>query len=97
MRSSKFLSARHGWLSVLSSLPRPSSFFYQKAQNIKNAAYKFTANATEGGRIIPPPPKDADLQLRIDAGRYNPETHKLNVVLQVNREAKSPELKDCAK
>jgi hypothetical protein len=71
--------------------------FFQKAQNIKNAASKFTANATEGGRIIPSPPKDADFQLRIDAGRYNPETHKLIVVLQVNKEAKSPGLKDWAK
>lgn len=70
--------------------------FFQKAQALKNAGNKFMANATEGGRIIPSPPKDADFQLRIDAGRYNPQTKKLNVVLQVNKEAKSPGLKDWA-
>jgi hypothetical protein len=43
------------------------------------------------------PPKDADFQLRIDAGRYNPQTRKLNAILQVNKEAKSPGLKDWAK
>ncbi|KAL2436838.1 hypothetical protein ABEF95_014795 [Exophiala dermatitidis] len=71
--------------------------FFQKTQNMKNAAGKFTANATEGGRIIPSPTRDGELQLRIDAGRYNPETRKLNVVLQVNKEASSPGLRDWAK
>lgn len=71
--------------------------FFQKAQSLKNAANKFSANATEGGRIIPSPPKDAEYQLRIDAGHYNPQTKKLNVILQVNKEAKSPGLKDWAK
>ncbi len=71
--------------------------FFQKAQALENAAGKFTANATEGGRIIPSPPKDADFQLRIDAGHYNPQTKKLNVVLQVNKEAKSQGLKDWTK
>lgn len=68
--------------------------FFQKAQAIKNAGAKFTSHATEGVRIVPSPPKDADFQLRIDAGRYNSETKRLNVVLQVNKEAKSPGLKD---
>lgn len=71
--------------------------FFQKAQALKNAANKFTANATEGGRIIPSPPKDADFQLRIDAGRYDAQSKKLNIVLQVNKEAKSPGLQDWAK
>ena len=71
--------------------------FFQKAQAVKNASGKFTASAAEGNRIIPSPPKDADFQLRIDAGRYNPATKKLNVILQVNREAKSPGLQDWAR
>ena len=70
--------------------------FFQKAQAIKNASSKFTASAAEN-RIMPSPPKDADFQLRIDAGHYNTTTKKLNVVLQVNREAKSPGLQDWAR
>jgi hypothetical protein len=84
-------------VSSLDSMSKALDLFFQKAQALKNAAGKFTANTTEGGRIIPSPPKDADFQLRIDAGHYNPQTHKLNVVLQVNREAKSPGLQDWAK
>lgn len=86
------------------SLPSPPNLmskaldsFFQKAQALKNAANKFTPNATEGGRIIPSPPKDADFQLRIDAGHYNAQTKKLKVVLQVNWEAQSPGLQDWTK
>lgn len=83
-------------ISSLDSMSKALDSFFQEAQALKNAAGKFTANTTEGGRIIPSPPKDADFQLRIDAGRYNPQTHKLNVVLQVNGEAKSPGLQNWA-
>ena len=71
--------------------------FFQKAQAIKNASNKFTTSASEGGRIIPSPTKDADFQLRIDAGHYDSATKRLNVVLQVNNEAKSPGLRDWTK
>jgi hypothetical protein len=67
--------------------------FVQKAQALKNAPAKFSASAVEGNRIIPSKTKDADFQLRIDAGRYDASTKHLNVVLQVNSQAKSPALK----
>jgi len=67
--------------------------FVQKAQALKNAPAKFTASAVEGNRIIPSKTKDADFQLRIDAGHYDATTKRLNVVLQVNSQAKSPALK----
>lgn len=37
------------------------------------------------------------MQFRIDAGHYDESTKKLNVVLQVNSQAKSPALKDWIK
>jgi hypothetical protein len=67
--------------------------FVQKAQAIKNAPAKFTATAVEGNRIIPSKSHDAEFQLRIDAGHYDTNTKKLNVVLQV----KSPALRDWAR
>lgn len=71
--------------------------FVQKAHNIKNASTKFTATAAEGSRIIPSKNKDADFQFRIDAGRYDASTGRLNVVLQVNSQATSPALRDWTK
>jgi hypothetical protein len=71
--------------------------FVQKAQAIKNAPTKFAATAVEGNRIIPSKTKDAEFQLRIDAGHYDASTKHLNVVLQVNSQAKSPALKDWVK
>lgn len=71
--------------------------FVQKAQAIKNAPAKFTATAVEGNRIIPSKSHDAEFQLRIDAGHYDTNTKKLNVVLQVNSQAKSPALRDWAR
>lgn len=71
--------------------------FVQKAQAIKNAPSKFSNAAAEGSRLIPSRTKDADFQLRIDAGRYDADTKRLNVVLQVNSQAKSPALKDWVK
>ncbi|BDD61508.1 hypothetical protein MPDQ_004519 [Monascus purpureus] len=71
--------------------------FVQKAQGIKNAPSKFTATAAEGSRLIPSKTKDAEFQMRIDAGHYDPNTKHLNVVLQVNSQAKSPALKDWIK
>lgn len=68
--------------------------FVQKAQALKNAPSKFTASAVEGNRIIPSKTKDAEFQFRIDAGRYDATTKRLNVVLQVNSQAKSPALKE---
>jgi hypothetical protein len=71
--------------------------FVQKAQALKNAPDKFAATAGEGSRIIPSPSKDTDFQLRIDAGHYDAKTKKLNVVLQVNSQAKSPALREWAR
>jgi hypothetical protein len=71
--------------------------FVQKAQALKNAPAKFTASAVEGNRIIPSKTKDANFQLRIDAGHYDATTKHLNVVLQVNLQAKSPALKKSIK
>jgi hypothetical protein len=71
--------------------------FVQKAQAIKNAPSKFTSTAVEGSRLIPSRTKDSEFQLRIDAGHYDANTKRLNVVLQVNSQAKSPVLKDWVK
>lgn len=63
----------------------------------KNAASKFTASAAPGNRIVPSKTKDAEFQVRIDAGHFDPSTKRLNVVLQVNSQAKSPALVDWLK
>ncbi|OJD24806.1 hypothetical protein ACJ73_03828 [Blastomyces percursus] len=68
--------------------------FVQKVQGIKNAPTKFRSTVVEDSRIIPSRTKDAEFQLRIDAGHYDTNTKRLNVVLQVNSQAKSPALKD---
>ena len=70
---------------------------FAKLKNVKNAASKFSASAAEGNRILPSRTKDAEYQIRIDAGRFDPVTKRLNVVLQVNSQAKSPGLVDWAK
>lgn len=62
---------------------------FTKMKNIKNVASKFSASAAEGTRILPSKVKDAEYQLRIDTGRCDPVTKRLNVVLQVNSQAKS--------
>jgi hypothetical protein len=64
-----------------------------KAAAIKNAPSKFVATAPEGSRLNPSRTMDKDWQVRVDAGHYNPETKRLGVVLQVNSQATSPELK----
>ena len=56
--------------------PRRWTASSRKHKLVKNATGKFTASAAEGNRILPSPPKDADFQLRIDAGRYNPTTKR---------------------
>jgi hypothetical protein len=71
--------------------------FVQKAKSLSGAASKFTPGAAEGNRILPSKSKDAEFQCRIDAGRYDPATKKLNVVLQINSQAKSPALRDWAR
>lgn len=71
--------------------------FVQKAKSLSGAASKFTAAAADGNRILPSKSKDAEFQCRIDAGRYDSSTQKLNVVLQINSQAKSPALKDWAR
>lgn len=68
-----------------------------KLKNINNLASKFSASAVEGQRIVPSRTKDADFEVRIDAGRYDKTTKALNVVLQVNSQAKSPALRDWAR
>lgn len=71
--------------------------FVQKAHGIKNASAKFTASVGEGSRIIPTPRHDANFQFRIDAGHHNANTKELNVVLQINAQAKSPALQNWAR
>ncbi|KAJ9624422.1 hypothetical protein H2203_005189 [Taxawa tesnikishii (nom. ined.)] len=68
-----------------------------KIKATKSAPSKFTPAAREGSRIFPSKDKDAEYQVRIDAGKYDDKTKKLNVVLQVNSQAKSPGLKDFVK
>ena len=58
-------------------------------QAISKGASKFSAAAQEGHRIMPSKTKDASIQVRIDAGKYNVTTKKLPVILQVNSQAKS--------
>ncbi|KAL8920486.1 MAG: hypothetical protein Q9208_006235 [Pyrenodesmia sp. 3 TL-2023] len=69
---------------------------FSKLRGIKNVASKFSASAEEGHRIVPSRTKDADFQVRIDAGHYDPSSKTLNVVLQVNSQATSPALKEWA-
>lgn len=71
--------------------------FVQKAKSLSGAASKFTSAVADGNRILPSKSKDAEFQCRIDAGRYDSSTLKLNVVLQINSQAKSPALKDWAR
>ena len=71
--------------------------FAQKTLALTNASSKFTAAAVEGSRILPSKVKDAEFQCRIDAGHFDPVTKKLNVVLQVNSQAKSKGLQDWIK
>jgi hypothetical protein len=40
-----------------------------KMKSTKNAAIKFSPAATEGNRIVPSRTKDAEYQVRIDAGK----------------------------
>ncbi|KAF1964496.1 hypothetical protein BU23DRAFT_561891 [Bimuria novae-zelandiae CBS 107.79] len=71
--------------------------FVQKAKALSGSASKFTPGVADGNRILPSKSKDAEFQCRIDAGRYDPATQKLNVVLQINSQAKSPALRDWAR
>ncbi|KAL9595892.1 MAG: hypothetical protein Q9219_006160 [cf. Caloplaca sp. 3 TL-2023] len=57
-----------------------------------NFASKFSATATQGKRLLPTKGQDPKVEVRIDAGYYDPVTKGLNVILQVNSEAKSPAL-----
>ncbi|KAM5431080.1 hypothetical protein McanMca71_006101 [Microsporum canis] len=61
-------------------------------RGIKNGASKFTESVIEGSRIIPSKNMDHKTPLRIDAGKYDPITKMLNVVLQVNSKPQSPGL-----
>lgn len=70
---------------------------FTKLKGINNLASKFSASAVEGNRIVPSRTKDADFGVRIDAGHYDASTKTLNVVLQVNSQAKSPALKEWAR
>ena len=93
---------RHSYLSssfslLVTTMSKTLGDFFQKAQAIKNASAEFTATAAEGGRIIPFPRHYAAFQLRVDAGHYDPNTKKLNVVLQINAQARSPALRDWAR
>ncbi|KAI4275924.1 MAG: hypothetical protein LQ337_002839 [Flavoplaca oasis] len=56
---------------------------------IANGASKFSAASELGSRLVPSRTKDASIPVRIDAGKYNAETKKLAVNLQVNSQAKT--------
>lgn len=56
---------------------------------IGNGASKFSAAAELGSRLVPSRTKDTSIPVRIDAGKYNAETQKLAVNLQVNSQAKT--------
>jgi hypothetical protein len=71
--------------------------FFKDLKGVKNVASKFTPSAKEGSRILPSRSKDASAQFRIDAGHFDPATKKLNVVLQINSQAKSPALVEWAR
>jgi hypothetical protein len=73
-------------------MSKAMEIFKTKIRAVAKAPGKFTASALEGSRILPSRNKDAEFQLRIDAGHYDAATKKLNVVLQVNSQAKSPAL-----
>lgn len=68
--------------------------FFNKTKQSFDMAKKFGANLTAGKRIVPSrtPKKDAEYQLRIDAGKL--VDGKRNVYLQVNSQAKASGLKD---
>lgn len=51
---------------------------FTKLKGIKNAASKFSASAAEGNRIVPSRTKDAEYQVRVDAGHFDPTTKSLN-------------------
>jgi len=70
-----------------------TNFFTKTKQNF-DMAKKFGANLTAGSRIVPSrtSQKDAEYQLRIDAGEI--VNGKRNVYLQVNSQAKATGLKD---
>ncbi|KAL8757376.1 MAG: hypothetical protein Q9199_002253 [Rusavskia elegans] len=65
---------------------------FTKLKAMKNAPTKFSASTTPGSRILPSKTDDASIELRIDAGHFDKTTKLLNVVLQVNSQAKSPAL-----
>lgn len=56
---------------------------------ISNGPSKFSAGAKQGDRIIPSKTKDASIPVRIDAGKYDDETKRLSVNMQVNTQAKT--------
>jgi len=61
---------------------------------IKNAFVKFTAAVVKENCILSFKIKNAKFQLHIDAGHYDASIKHLNVVLQINSQAKSSALKD---
>ncbi|KAK2765357.1 hypothetical protein FQN54_008203 [Arachnomyces sp. PD_36] len=65
-----------------------------RLHGIKNGATKFTGSITEGSRIVPSKTQDRVVPVRVDAGKYNPLTKMLNVVLQVNSKPQSPGLEN---
>ncbi|KAL9575978.1 MAG: hypothetical protein Q9212_007501 [Teloschistes hypoglaucus] len=66
---------------------------FNSIRSLPNFASKFSAAAPEGRRLLPSNKNmDAGYQVRIDAGYYDPSTKGLNVVLQVNSQAKNSAL-----
>ncbi|KAL8691557.1 MAG: hypothetical protein Q9218_003236 [Villophora microphyllina] len=68
-----------------------------KMKSVKNAASRFSPTAAYGNRILPSITKNTEYQLRIDAGHFDKDIEELDVNLQVNSQAKSPELVDWRK
>ncbi|KAL8850895.1 MAG: hypothetical protein Q9221_004208 [Calogaya cf. arnoldii] len=68
-----------------------------KIRSIPNGPTKFSASAKPGSRLLPSRTMDASVEVRIDAGHFDENTKRLNVVLQVKSQAKSPALVDFKK
>ncbi|GBF62306.1 hypothetical protein TMEN_4844 [Trichophyton mentagrophytes] len=68
--------------------------FFTKIKKNFNIAKRFKATFTPGSRILPSKTakNDEDYQLRLDAGELI-DNRWLNIVLQVNSQAKSPGLR----
>lgn len=65
----------------------------QYVKSIPKVAAKFNSTATLGSTIVPGLKSAPNVQFRVDAGHYDPETKLLGVVLQPNAQATSEVVK----